>query len=175
MDAFGVERPAPLYYVSPSQIDYLIPAGTAGGKAVAVVKSGSQTTGAAVLDVEQAAPGLFTVAGGNSAAALIQRVKGDGTQTIEALTTPIDLSPATDQVFLNLFGTGIRGRSSISAVTATAGGQALTVSYAGPQNSFAGLDQVNVLLPRSLAGSGSVEIALAVDGWDANKVTINVR
>lgn len=175
MDTAGAERPAPLYYVSPSQIDYLIPAGTAPGKAFAFVKSGSQTTGAAILDVEQVAPGLFTVAGGNLAAALVQRVKGDGTQTVEAVTAPIDLGPATDQVFLTLFGTGIRGRSANPAVTATAGGQALTVSYAGPQNGFAGLDQVNVLLPRGLAGSGSVEIALAVDGWDANKVTITVR
>jgi uncharacterized protein (TIGR03437 family) len=41
------------------------------------------------------------------------------------------------------------------ATSAAGGGQTAQVSFAGARDAFAGLDQVNVLLPRSLAGSGA--------------------
>jgi uncharacterized protein (TIGR03437 family) len=90
------------------------------------------------------------------------------------VATPLDLGAATDQVILELFGTGIRGRSALTAVTATIGGQAAEVQYAGPQGGFAGLDQVNVRVPRSLAGRGDVDVVLTVDGKTANTVTVRV-
>jgi uncharacterized protein (TIGR03437 family) len=34
---------------------------------------------------------------------------------------------------------------------------------------------VNVVLPRSLAGSGNVNVSLVVDGQTSNTVTINVQ
>jgi hypothetical protein len=43
-----------------------------------------------------------------------------------------------------------------------------------PQGQYPGLDQVNVRLPRSLAGRGEVNIALTVDGKAANTVTVRV-
>jgi uncharacterized protein (TIGR03437 family) len=49
------------------------------------------------------------------------------------------------------------------------------VLYAGPQGGFAGLDQVNVLLPRSLTGSGLVNVQLFVDGMAANPVEVSIR
>jgi hypothetical protein len=73
-----------------------------------------------------------------------------------------------------LFGTGIRGRSSDAAVRATIGGVAAEVTGALPQGQYPGLDQVNVRLPRSLAGKGEVNIALTVDGKAANTVTVRV-
>ena len=48
-------------------------------------------------------------------------------------------------------------------------------SNAGPQADFAGLDQVNGLLPRSLAGRGEVQVLLSVEGKPANTVTVNIR
>jgi uncharacterized protein (TIGR03437 family) len=60
-------------------------------------------------------------------------------------------------------------------VTATIGGTSATVSYAGAQGSLTGLDQVNVLIPRSLIGRGEAAVALTVDGKVANPVTINVK
>jgi uncharacterized protein (TIGR03437 family) len=88
---------------------------------------------------------------------------------------PIDLGSATDRVYLQLYGTGIRGASSLSAVAAKVGGENATVEYAGPQGGFVGLDQVNVSLPRTLAGRGEVEVVLTVDGRTANTVAVNVK
>jgi uncharacterized protein (TIGR03437 family) len=78
-------------------------------------------------------------------------------------------------VFLLLFGTGIRGRSALSAVSTQVGTLAVETLYAGPQGRFAGLDQVNVRLSRSLAGSGEVDVRMSVDGIRANVVRVNVK
>jgi uncharacterized protein (TIGR03437 family) len=74
-----------------------------------------------------------------------------------------------------LAGSGIRGFSTLSAVRVRIGGTESSVLWAGPQGQLAGLDQVNVLVPKSLAGRGEVPIALTVDGKPANVVTVNVR
>jgi uncharacterized protein (TIGR03437 family) len=175
IDSEGVEANAPVFLASPEQIKYQVPPGAAAGKGIAVVLTGSRKVAMALVDIEPVAPSLFSSPGGSLAAAAVQRVRADGTQSIESVSGPIDLGPATDQVFLILFGTGIRGRSGLAAVTATAAGQEVAVSYAGPQADFDGLDQVNLLLPRSLGGRGPVEIALSMDGWDANRVSVSIR
>jgi uncharacterized protein (TIGR03437 family) len=90
-----------------------------------------------------------------------------------AVATPIDLGPSTDQVYLVLFGTGFDAAVP-GTVTATIAGQACHVTYAGPQE-LAGLDQVNVLVPHGLAGSGDSAIALSVDGSVATTVHITIK
>jgi uncharacterized protein (TIGR03437 family) len=74
-----------------------------------------------------------------------------------------------------LFGTGIRGRSALSAISITLGGTALPVAYAGAQGTYSGLDQVNVLLDRSLIGKGALTLQLTANGIPANPVVVNVK
>ncbi len=117
------------------------------------------------------------------AAANVQRVRADGTQSFEAVlrydeeraafvAVPVAFGPEGEQLYLVLYGTGIRGRSSLGAVTVRVGDLDLPAAYAGPQGFYPGLDQVNVLLPRSLAGAGRVEVRLAVDGLWSNTVEV---
>jgi len=80
----------------------------------------------------------------------------------------IDMGPDTDQVYLVLFGTGIRYRSSLSNVTVDIGGAFASVEYAGAQGTFSGVDQVNVRLPRSLARRWDLDLRLTVDDQSAN-------
>jgi uncharacterized protein (TIGR03437 family) len=91
------------------------------------------------------------------------------------VSTPFNLGGPEDQVVLLLFGTGIRGRSQLSSVSATVGGEPVVVQYAGPQNEFQGLDQVNLFLPRTLAGRGEVEVNLSVDERPANAVKVRIE
>jgi len=49
------------------------------------------------------------------------------------------------------------------------------VIYAGPQGADAGLDQVNVLIPAQLAGSGTVNIVVTAAGIAANTVNILIH
>ena len=85
---------------------------------------------------------------------------------------PIDLGPETDQVVLLLFGTGIRGFQSISVRIA---GEEQQIVGVAPSPEFVGLDQVNVLLSRSLIGRGVVNIELTVDGATANIMTVTIQ
>ncbi|HKQ78679.1 MAG TPA: hypothetical protein VJ810_33585, partial [Blastocatellia bacterium] len=64
---------------------------------------------------------------------------------------------------------------SLSAVSASIGGTNAQVLFAGAQGDFAGLDQTNIAIPRSLAGRGDVDLVFSVDGKTANTVTINIK
>jgi uncharacterized protein (TIGR03437 family) len=89
-------------------------------------------------------------------------------------SVPIDVGLDTP-VYLTLYGTGIRNRSSLSNVKATIHGIGVPVLYAGPQPSFTGLDQVNMALTLNLRGSGESNVVLTVDGQTSNTVTVNIQ
>ncbi|MDQ3012498.1 MAG: hypothetical protein M3X11_17535, partial [Acidobacteriota bacterium] len=161
-DVLGVERRAPLFFVSPGQVNYLLPAGIAIGEAAVTIQQDGQNgqngnvVAAGLLQIAPVASGLFTAdaSGRGVPAATVLRVKADGTQSYEPIATfntstnryeplPIDLGASSgtgDQLFLIAFGTGLRNCSALPAVTATIGGTNADVSFAGAQGSFAGLD-----------------------------------
>jgi uncharacterized protein (TIGR03437 family) len=187
-DSAGVERDAPLFFVAPAQVNYLIPAGTAAGAATVVITSGDGKVSTGVVQIAAVAPGLFSAnaSGQGVASGVALRVKADGTQTYEPIARfdqaqnrfvalPIDLGPATDQVFLILYGTGFRNRSALAAVACKIGGADAEVLFAGAAPGFVGLDQSNVRLPRSLAGRGEVDVVMTVDGKAGNTVRIAVK
>lgn len=91
------------------------------------------------------------------------------------VTLPIDVSDPNDQVFLLLFGTGFRYRQNLSGVSVTIGGVPVEVLYAGAQGGYYGLDQINLRLPRTLAGRGEMDVVLKVDGRTANIVRVNIK
>ncbi len=184
-DSAGVDRSAPLFFVSPAQINYLVPAGTAAGDATLVVTGRDGVTATGTMRIAPVAPALFTAnaTGDGVATALAVRVRRDGSQSYEPVAAfdsaqnrfvavPIELGD--DEVILTLFGTGLRHRSSMAEVKAKIGGVDAEVIFAGAQGGFAGLDQINLRIPRSLIGKGEVEIALIVDDQPANTARINV-
>jgi hypothetical protein len=83
------------------------------------------------------------------------------------------LSPAPGKTVLQLYGTGFRRASSLSAIHCTIGGAPATIQYAGPQGGI-GLDQLNVVLSPTLSGDGDVPIKLTVDGQTSNEITVDV-
>jgi len=184
-DTAGVERLAPLFYVSPGQINYLIPPGAANGPATVTVTNGAVPVASGAAQISSVAPGLFSV-GQGVAAGFALRVKAGGAQSYEPIVQfdstqnrfvplPIDLGPATDQVFLALYGTGLRFRSSLSAASCAIGGVSNEVVFIGAQPEYVGLDQVNVRLSRALIGRGDVDVALTVDGKAANTARVSIR
>jgi uncharacterized protein (TIGR03437 family) len=172
-DSAGADRPVPLFWVGPSQINYLVPEGAATGGATVTVTSGGEVTAAGVVNVEAVAPGLFTAnaSGAGLAAGQALSFAPDSTQSSAPLTAPIAMGTAGTRVFLVLYGTGIRG---LTAASVSIGGVDAAVQYAGPQGAMAGLDQVNVEIPRALAGRGEVDVVLTVDGKAANTVKVNI-
>jgi uncharacterized protein (TIGR03437 family) len=187
-DSVGFQRDAPLFFVSPTQVNYQIPPGTENGPASVTIISGNGAVSVGSLNVASVAPGLFSANanGQGVAAAVALRVRADGSQSFEPISrfdaaqnrfvsAPIDLGPEGEQVFLILFGTGVRFRSNLSAVSLKIGGADSEVSFAGPQGGFVGLDQINGRIPRSLIGRGEVDVVLMVDGITPNTVRVNIR
>jgi uncharacterized protein (TIGR03437 family) len=186
-DSKGVTFQAPLLFVSPMQINYLVPADAAPGLALVrharPLPSGVVNRLTSTVTIRPTAASLFQRAAGVvrfSAGSLIPEsfpVFGCTSSVIGGIRCfdiPVELPPEAS-VYLSLYGTGIRGRSSLAAVNAKAGELELPVLYAGPQGSFAGLDQVNVFLPPILRGSGSVNIAVSIDGELLNPMWITIQ
>jgi uncharacterized protein (TIGR03437 family) len=181
-DSAGEERLAPLFFVSPEQINFQVPRGTAVGLATVKVTSGDNIIAAGLAQIAGVAPGLFSAnsTGRGVAAGFWIRVTEGGAQSVDYLfdlgthgSVPVDLGAPTDQIFLSIYGTGFRGGAG---ATATVGGAAVPVSFFAAVRDYQGLDIVTIgPLPRTLIGRGEVDVALAVDGKTANLVTVSIR
>ncbi len=177
-DSAGISRTATLIYVSANQINFLVPGATAAGTAAFVVSSGtaSQTFTA---DVTPVVPRLYSMNGNGTGVAAATAVTQQQTPITVyecALSgchpAPIALR-ADVPVYVSLYGTGIRNRTSLANVSVNINGIDGPALFAGPSPQYAGLDQVNVLLPQSLKGAGEVNVFLTVDGQTSNVVTLN--
>ena len=184
-DVNGASRPAQVFYASPSQINFLIPAGTAAGAATIKVTSpdGTSASTTASVQIASVSPGIFQLNTTALAAAEVVRVNTDQSHSIEPVyqsdasnnvtPLPINVDPANGAVYLSVFATGLKNAQSVDV---TVGGQAVPVIYHGAQGTHDGLDQVNVgPLSPSLAGRGRVNIVLTADGQTANPVEIFVQ
>jgi len=186
-DAKGNTNSAGLYFVSPGQVNAVIPPGTAPGPATLQFNNSSGGQIRATVPIAGVAPGLFTMNqnGKGAAAGYVQVVSGGAQSSVpvyncsagagNCTTNPVNVSNSSNQYFLTLFGTGFRGRSSLQAVSVQIGNQTLPVIFAGPQGQYDALDQLNVQLPSSLAGAGTVNVVVTVDGVAANTVQIQVQ
>ena len=185
-DSAGKEFTASIFYASPYQVNYQIPAEAAQGAAVLELTKDDGTVFTENVQIEAVNPGIFSAdsSGTGVAAGYVTRVKagkivGDEPlmQFANGQITPlsIDLGGADEEVILILFGTGLRHRNANSKVLATIGGADAQVLYAGLQPYFVGLDQVNIRIPRSLQGKGVVDVNFSVDGKNANPIQISVK
>jgi uncharacterized protein (TIGR03437 family) len=181
-DSGGADLTARLFAFTATQINCLVPAGLKTGPATVRALQQNRVVARGQVRIEPVAPGLFTAnADGKGApAAVALRIAADGSQTplpvsqCAATCAPvaIDLGAETDQVILLLFGTGIRHGKQVSV---RIGGLEAPVLGWAAQGQFAGLDQVNVRLPRALAGCGEVDVVLTVDGKAANVVKMRIQ
>jgi uncharacterized protein (TIGR03437 family) len=154
-DSAGVGRLAQLYgaLASNGQVNFVIPGDTAMGQATLIVTGADGASMSSTMNITGTAPRLF--AGG------------------QVLHSHAD-DPVSDQVFLVLYGTGIRHRSSDANVFATVNGVSVPAESAA-QGTYPGLDQVNLQLPHSLAGAGTVDVALMVEGQAANTIRVSIQ
>ena len=184
VDSANLTYSVPMYSASPMQVNYYVPGNAAYGPASVTITSGDGTETTGIVLIEAVAPGLYTAnqngigvaaaiavcagtctgypATGSSNGQFFEKVFACGSTIGSCLPQPISLGDATDSVVVELFGTGIRHVSSRSAISAQINGQSLMVQYAGAQGGYTGLDQVNVQIPHSLAGSGLVNLVISV-------------
>jgi uncharacterized protein (TIGR03437 family) len=182
-DSAGKQFQAPLFFVSPGQVNFLVPEGVALGPAIVTIRNSSGVYASDTFTITAVAPSLYTQDGSGTGppAAFARYFSASGSETTALVAscdaankcTPVAIDVRrAPTVFLELYGTGIRNRSDLSKVSINIGGTILPVTYAGPQPQFPGLDQVDVQLPASLAGRGAVTLVLTVDGISSQPVNL---
>jgi uncharacterized protein (TIGR03437 family) len=194
-------KQARLFFVSPNQINCQIPTGAAAGSANVVVMNKGQMVSQGSVQISGVAPSLFTAnaSGTGVPAGLVLRVKANGQQTFEPLarfdagSKQFTAAPiarrAGDQLFLILFGSGLKqaqnsdGNSANGVaenVQVTIGGLAAQVIFAGSAPGFAGLEQINVRIPDNSPASPNTSVTVKVRDRlnnlkPANPVTISLQ
>jgi uncharacterized protein (TIGR03437 family) len=180
-DSGNVMHPAGLLFVSSTQVNFQIPAGTALGVATVLLSNDSTTFSGQIL-IAAAAPALFMIDSSGIAAATAVRITLPTQvqspvpvfQCLDNLTgcNLVSIDPGVDApVYLSFYGTGIgNGPAAVNFGSTT-----VDATYAGPQGQFPGLDQVNVGLPLALHGAGVVSVTVTVNGVTSNPVKISVK
>ena len=176
-DSAGKSGSAAISYVSPTQINFQIPTGLATGAGSVSISAGGNTI-PSKINIQPVYPNLFLLnAGGLAAANVIRTHNGVNTteqvyQTLNGAVVAAPIALNGDQVYLVLYGSGL---GSATSATASVGGASATVAYSGPQGTYAGLDQYNVLIPSSLAGKGNVSIVITAAGKPSNTVNVTIQ
>ncbi|MFN6202624.1 MAG: metallophosphoesterase [Acidobacteriota bacterium] len=186
-DAGGVERAAPLFFVSPAQLNFQVPSGLATGSALVESFIDGQIASRGMIQINPISPAIFTAdsSGSGYPAATLLRYRGSDLVGVEPVFDydpvgkrfighPIDPGPAGEAIFLVIYGTGFRNHGGLGSVGVRIGGIDAQVVYAGAQGDYVGLDQLNVRIPRELAGRGEVDLVLNVGGLPANPVRIRM-
>ncbi|MBI3696164.1 MAG: hypothetical protein HY238_15170 [Acidobacteria bacterium] len=172
-------QPAPLLFVLPFQANLQLPFGLSPGTQPVEVTSKFGTVRFDIT-LDEAAPGIFTLFPDNAGAVLNQDF---------ALNTT--LSPALRNTVLQVYTTGLGAVApsvttgspapaspllrATATVTATLDGQPAQVLFAGLAPGFAGLYQVNVLIPASLAPNAAARLVIRAGGQESNVVTVAVQ
>jgi uncharacterized protein (TIGR03437 family) len=176
---------AQLLYASPGQINFVVPESTRTGSLTITVddgKGGLKQSGSA--DVSLTAPAIFVLDANRTGAAINAVTYALGPFEV---TTPSN--PGSDKATrLAIYATGLRyaGNSSrtpglnvASAVNVTAYDSSdtatpLKVEYAGAALGYAGLDQLNVVLPGEFQSGGLYRLQVSADSRTSNQATISV-
>src|SRR5260370_22264513 len=170
-------RVAYVGYVSPTQVNFLMPSNAGAGTTTVQVKNLAGTSAAATITVAAGAPQLFTadgksVLGSHASGALL----GKGSQAAAPGET------------ITLYGTGL-GATTPSQIPGvgptiasplatlpqvTIGGAPATVSFAGVVPGTAGVYQINLQVPTG-AANGDLPVVVQADTGTAATTTLTVQ
>ena len=172
---------APLYYVSPSQINVQVPWENGTGDFYLQVRRGGEVSNSLGLRVESIYPSLFTFT--YKSVELAAALNG---LTNAVITTD---NPATANGIVSLYASGLGSLSGTnppsgqpfvgatevgSTVIVKVGGAVAKVLYAGAAPGFAGVYQVNAQLPAGLT-PGNYAVWIEMSGRASNGGILAVR
>lgn len=173
-------RVAPLYFVSATQINFIIPVDTPNGQQTVEVLNGTTVSNRGTIQVWETFPALAS---------------SDTTRFSQAIAQNQDFSINTQTQrarrgqIIQLYATGC-GRTTpaspdgrppaalspaAATVTSTIAGLTLPVQFAGAHPQFPGICQVNATIPNQPFVTGQVNVFISVNGIASNPVSIWVE
>ena len=183
-------QPAELYYVSSSQVNFLVPDITQFGSATVVIaNTGSGATGTSTVNIQNSAVGIFTSNSTGSGPGAILNGVTNASPPFLVVTPQNGGSDLRTRLVIYCTGLRYAGNpsqdTSIINVAANVFAQGMdaagnpytfTVEYAGISDpTFPGLDQVNIVLPAQLDGAGVVTLTIGAESTTSNAVTFQVN
>jgi uncharacterized protein (TIGR03437 family) len=174
MDSQNYIFSAPLFFISPGQINFLIPDQAALGEARVFIISEDELVAQGNLLIANSAPALFTfAANGKGAPTALTTYDGEHFAAVANADGSLRaFKPSTSGKlnYLLLFGTGFRYGQRLRVKL---GSVEIKPVYAGAQGMLAGLDQINLVLPTALP-SGLIDLQIISDGYMSNVVQVQV-
>ncbi|MFN7997572.1 MAG: hypothetical protein U0Q18_28395 [Bryobacteraceae bacterium] len=156
--------PAMLQYVSPGQINLIIPDSVPSGEATFVVNNGSQQQTGKML-VGAAGPGVFSLNGmGLGEGAMLNAMDN-------YRMGPFSTSTNGKSTYISMFMTGL-DLSTVPVVSIA--GIPATVQFSGNAPGFVGLQQVNIMMPSGAAGAGRVPVTVTSNGQTSNVTFMHI-
>jgi len=156
------ETPIPVLYVSPGQINAQLPFGLAAGEPASLrVANVNRAGNNELLRVEAAAPGIFAIAGPGRRAGERISIFATG---LGAVVPPLATGAAAPLAPLS---------RTVSDPVLTIGGTPATWSFSGLAPLFAGLYQVDAVIPQGVQ-AGQAEVVLQMGDRRSNAVILTV-
>lgn len=168
---------APVYFVSPTQVNFLVPFAVTPGLRNVEIKTASATLTGTVR-VMSAAPGIFANATGG--AILNQDGSLNGEQARARRGQVISIFATGPGALSRAIEDGAAAPSTPLATTVSSpevfiGGVPAKVEFSGMAPGFSGLWQLNVTVPDQAFLTGRLTLQLFIDGVDSNEVTLFVQ
>ncbi len=176
---FVNDVPAPVYFASPGQLNFVVPFGTPPGPALARVDRDGQRGNSLSFQVVATAPRLLRLDGANDALAVLGDLRtfvvpahpakaGVDTVVFYAVGLGQTSPPALD-------GQAAQGLQQVSSVQAVIGFP-IQPAYAGLTPGSVGLYQINVPLPVNVLKGSAVPVSLTMPGGvTSNTVYIAIQ
>lgn len=153
-------RAAQIFFVSPAQVNFLVPPQTEIGTADVVITNSENFTSRGAVPTLRAAPGVFTVPGDGT---------GDGVVLNASTLQSGPFDPSDGKLSLIIFATGARLGAQTQVVIA---GRGLPVESVLSEPDMPGLDEVRVKIPADLRGAGILDLFVQSDGRASNAVSV---
>jgi len=158
---------ADLYYVSPAQINFIVPPN--GGQSLTVV-SGQLSSPAMPVTIGLWAPGFFTMDSAPTGPVAAEHADG-------SLITAA--SPARPGETIQMFGTCLGYIDPLLPIafpagTVTVGGVSAEITYNGPAPNIPGVTQINITVPKTASAGSAVSIQLQFESATSNTATLAV-
>lgn len=150
-------RPAQVFFVSPEQVNFCVPAVTEIGLAEVAITNPDGFTSKSSVSIEPVAPGLFNT---NDQGIILNA------DTLQ--NGPFD--PSNGTLRLSLFATGVRNAVHASV---TAAGRPLTLESVNASSDLPGLDELHVLVPAAFRGASTVALVVHADNRLSNTVEVS--